>query len=98
MEIITSLFKDGKKYVAQLGEELGISYSTAQQRINELEKAGLVNCTNKLHPVFRRPIKEVEIRNFRIVLSPLNIQQIIARERVEEGFKVWTGQKKEDVR
>lgn len=88
MEIITSLFKEGKKYVAQLAEELGVSYSTVQQRINELEKAGLVNCTNKLHPIFRRPIKEVEIRSFKIVLSPLDIQQMVAGERVGEGFKV----------
>lgn len=91
LEIITSLFNGGKKYIAQLGKELGVPYSTVQQRINELEEVGIINCSDIIHPVFRRPIKEAEVRNFQIVLSPRTIQQIVARERVEEGFKVWMG-------
>ena len=97
LEIIASLFKGSKKYVSQLAEELGAPYTTILQRVAELERAGLINCSETLHPLSRRPIKEAEIVNFQILLNPLSVQQIVAKEWGGAGFKVWVGQKKEDV-
>jgi len=78
MEILSALFKRGKKYVSQLGEELDLPYTTVQQRVNELEAAGLVKCSEMLHPISRRPIKEIDIINFQIILSPRIMSQMIA--------------------
>jgi len=80
MEILSVLFIGGKKYVSQLGEELGLPYATIQQRINELEGAGLVKCSESLHPLSKRPIKEVEVINFQMILSPRIISQIVTEE------------------
>jgi len=80
LEIISALFKGGKKYVSQLGDELSMPYATIQQRIDELEMAGLIKSTETLHPLSKRPIKEVEIINFQIILSPRIISQIIAEQ------------------
>jgi len=77
IEIIAALFERDGKYITQLSEERGIPYTTIEQRINELEAAGLVKCSETLHAVMKRPIKEVKLRNFRIVLSPRTIHQII---------------------
>jgi|GEM_PF-2615101 len=98
MEILSSLFKGGKKYVSQLGDELGIPYATVQQRINELEMAGFVKSSETLHLVSRRPIKEVELSNFQIVISPRTIPQLVAGEPSEEGFRIGVGRKKEDTK
>ncbi|RJS88426.1 ArsR family transcriptional regulator [Candidatus Bathyarchaeota archaeon] len=95
LEIVATLFKGGKKYASQLSKELGLPYTTVQQRINELEAAGLVRCTSTLHPLSRRPIREVEALNFQILLSPRSIQQLVEGGSVKGGFRVWTGRKRE---
>jgi predicted transcriptional regulator len=98
LEILCALFKGGKKYVSQLGEELGIPYTTIQQRVNELESVGLIKSSETLHLVSRRPIKEVELSSFQIVISPRTIPQILAGEQGDEGFRIGMGLKKEEVR
>jgi predicted transcriptional regulator len=98
LEILSALFKGGKKYVSQLGEELGIPYTTIQQRVNELESVGLIKSSETLHLVSRRPIKEVELNSFQIVVSPRTIPQILAGEQGDDGFRIGMGLKKEEVR
>jgi predicted transcriptional regulator len=98
MEILSALFKGGKKYISQLGNELSIPYTTIQQRVNELEAVGLVKCSETLHFVSRRPIKEVELINFQIIISPRTIPQMLTGGQGDEGFKIGMERKKEDAR
>lgn len=98
MEILSTLFKDGKKYVSQLANDLGVPYTNVQQRINELEAAGLVKSSETIHLITRRPIKEVELISFQIVLSPRIISQMVTSEQSNDSSKIGVKRRKEETR
>ena len=98
MEIISTLFRGDKKYVSQLSKELYMPYATVQQRVNELENMGLVKCFKTLDLTSRRPIKEVELINFQIILSPRTISQMVTSEQSNDSFKIGVGRRKEEAR
>jgi DNA-binding MarR family transcriptional regulator len=79
MELIRALL-DSPKYISQLSEELGIPYTTAQQRVAELERAALVEIEASVDEASKRAVKRVRLRSFRIDLSPRNIKALVDGE------------------
>ena len=76
MELIRALL-DGPKYISQLSEEVGMPYTTAQQRVSELERAALVEVEANVDEASKRAVKLVRLRSFRIDLSPRNIKALV---------------------
>lgn len=79
LEIVSKLL-DGPRYITQISDELGIPYTTAQQRVAELEWANLVEVEAGIDEVSKRAIRLVRLVNFRIELSPRTIQTIVRGE------------------
>jgi DNA-binding Lrp family transcriptional regulator len=79
MELIKALL-DGPQYISQLSEELGMPYTTAQQRVAELERAALVEIEASVDEASKRAVKRVRLRSFRIDLSPRNIKALVDGE------------------
>jgi DNA-binding HxlR family transcriptional regulator len=79
LELIRLLFED-QKYVSQISEETGIPYSTVQQRVAELERAGIVEVEAGVDEASKRAIKLVRLVNFRIELTPRVIQKLVTGE------------------
>lgn len=76
LEIISVLF-ESPRYITQISEEIGVPYTTTQQRVAELERAGLVEIAASIDEASKRAIKEVRLLNFRIELSPRVIHTLI---------------------
>ena len=79
MEIIGALL-DGPRYISQIAAEMGIPYTTAQQRVAELERTGLIEVADKVDEASKRAVKEARPVNFRIELSPRIIRQLVKGE------------------
>ena len=79
MEIV-SILLDSPRYITQISEEIGIPYTTTQQRVAELEWAGLVDVEPDVDEASKRPVRRVKLVNFRIELSPRSIQTIVRGE------------------
>lgn len=77
MEIIGALL-DGPRYISRLAAEMGVPYTTMQQRVAELERAGLVSVNDGVDETSKRAVREVRLVNFRIEVSPRIIRQLIA--------------------
>lgn len=77
LEIIDGLY-GGKKNLTEISSERKIPYTTVQQRAVELEKAGLVEIRDGIDEVSGRPVREVCLVNFYIVVSPFVINQIVS--------------------
>ena len=77
MEIIGALL-DGPRYISRLAAEMGVPYTTVQQRVAELERAGLVSVNDGVDETSKRAVREVRLVNFRIEVSPRIIRQLIA--------------------
>ena len=86
MEIIGALL-EGARYISQIAAEMGIPYTTAQQRVAELERAGLIEVVNKVDETSKRAVRETRLVNFRIELSPRIIRQLVSGESKKE-FRV----------
>ncbi len=86
MEIIGALLEE-TRYISQIAEEMDIPYTTAQQRVAELERAGLIEVVDKVDESSKRAIREARLVNFRIELSPRIIRQLINGEE-EAKFRV----------
>lgn len=76
MEIIGALL-DGPRYISQIAEEMGVPYTTAQQRVAALKRAGLIEVANKVDEASKRAVREARLVNFRIELSPRIIRQLV---------------------
>jgi predicted transcriptional regulator len=83
---IISVLLDGSKNISQLSNEIGIPYTTAQQRIDELRRVGLLNVKPDIDAVSKRAIKRVILANFRVELTPRNIHNIVSNERANNAF------------
>ena len=83
---IISVLLDGSKNISQLSNEIGIPYTTAQQRIDELRRVGLLNVKPDIDAVSKRAIKRVILANFRVELTPRNIRNIVSNERANNAF------------
>ena len=79
LELMRLLFEE-KKYVSQISEETGIPYTTVQQRVAELERAGIVEVEAGVDEASKRAIKLVRLVNFRIELTPRVIQKLVSGE------------------
>ena len=86
LELISRLF-ERPRYVSQLSEETGIPYTTVQQRVAELERAGIVEINPGVDESSKRAIKQVRLLNFRIELTPRVIRKI-ARGDDERGLRI----------
>ena len=75
LELISLLFQN-PRYVTQLSEETGIPYTTVQQRVAELERAGIVEIIPGVDEKSKRAIKLIRLLNFRIELTPRVIQKL----------------------
>jgi predicted transcriptional regulator len=73
---LISLLFENQKYVSQLSEETGIPYTTIQQRVAELERAGIVEVVPSVDDASKRAIKLVRLLNFRIELTPRVIRKL----------------------
>ncbi len=80
LEMISVLL-DGPKHISQLSNDLGIPYTTTQQRVSELERAGLLNVVPDVDEASKRAIKRVRLSNFRVELTPRTIRKIVNREQ-----------------
>ena len=79
MELV-NLLLDGPRYISQISEDLKLPYTTAQQRVSELERAVLVDVISSVDEASKRAIRLVRLKNFRIELSPRNIKAIVGGE------------------
>lgn len=86
MEIIGALL-DGPMYISQIAEEMEIPYTTAQQRVAELERAGLIEVVDKVDEASKRAVRQARLVSFRIELSPRIIHQLTGGGG-ERGFRV----------
>lgn len=86
MEIIGALL-ERPRYISQIAAEMGIPYTTAQQRVTELERVGLIEVVNWVDEASKRAIREARLLNFRIELSPRIIHQLVTGE-VKKEFRV----------
>ena len=84
LEIISQLFS-GPSHISKLSEELSIPYTTVQQRISELERAGLVRVEHSIDELSKRAIRRAQIVSFRIELSPRIIHFIVTGENSNRG-------------
>lgn len=75
-----SILLDGPRYISQISGELGIPYTTVQQRVAELERAGFIEVAPSIDEASKRAIKEVRLINFRIELSPRVIHALLMGE------------------
>jgi len=80
LEMISTLL-DGPKHISQLSNDLGIPYTTAQQRVAELEREGLLNVIPGVDDASKRAIKRVHLANFRVELTPRTIRNIVHKEQ-----------------
>ena len=76
-----SILLDGPKHISQLSNDLGIPYTTAQQRVAELEREGLLNVIPDIDEASKRAIKRVHLANFGVELTPRTIHNIASREQ-----------------
>jgi DNA-binding Lrp family transcriptional regulator len=76
-----SILLDGPKHIAQLSNALGIPYTTAQQRVTELEREGLLTVEPAVDEASKRAIKLVSHSNFRVELTPRTIRNIVDMEK-----------------
>jgi len=76
MEVLRSII-EGPKYISQISEEMGIPFATAQQRVMELERAGLVEVVDRVDEASKRAVRMVRLLNFRVELSPRIISQLM---------------------
>ena len=97
LELIRLLFED-QKYVSQISEETGIPYTTVQQRVAELERAGIVEVEAGVDEASKRAIKLVRLVEH-IILRKMPIMSIVvitkvwivrAHLRQEHGLKLRT--------
>jgi len=79
LELICLLFEK-QKYISQLSEDSGIPYTTVQQRVAELDRAGIVEIEAGVDEASKRAIKRVRLLNFRIELTPRVIQNLVTGE------------------
>jgi DNA-binding Lrp family transcriptional regulator len=80
-----SILLEGSRYIAQLSIDLGIPYTTAQQRVAELEREGLLKVVPEVDEASKRAIKRVRLANFRVELTPRTIRNIVSLEQ-EDGM------------
>jgi len=80
MEII-ALLSRGPRYISQISEELKIPYATAQNRVMELERVGLVEVVDAVDEASKRAVKLVKGVNFRLIISPRVIRELLMGER-----------------
>jgi len=76
MEIIGVLL-DGPMYISQIAAEMGIPYTTAQQRVAELERANIIEVAAGVDEASKRAVRKARLVNFRIELSPRIIRQLV---------------------
>ena len=81
-----SILLDGPKHISQLSKDLGIPYTTAQQRVAELEREGLLNVIPAVDDASKRAIKRVHLANFRVELTPRTIRNIVSKEQAISTF------------
>jgi len=81
-----SVLLDGPKHISQLSDVLGIPYTTAQQRVAELEREGLLNVIPDIDDASKRAIKRVHLANFRVELTPRTIRNIVIKEQAIDTF------------
>jgi len=74
---IVSMLLEGPRYITQISEELGVPYTTTQQRVAELEWADLVEVESSIDEASKRGVRLVRLVNFRIELSPRSIQAML---------------------
>lgn len=79
-----SILLDGPKHISQISDELGIPYTTAQQRVAELERVGLLNVIPDVDEASMRAIKRVHLVNFRVELTPRTIRNIVSIEQAKD--------------
>ena len=75
MEII-ALLSEGSRYISQLSEELGVPYATIQNRVVELERAGLVEVIDAVDEASKRAVRLVRAVNFRLEISPRVLREL----------------------
>lgn len=86
MEIIGALLEESR-YISQIAAEIGIPYTTAQHRVAELKRAGLIEVVDKVDEASKRAVREARLVNFRIELYPRIIRQLVTGEEKAE-FRV----------
>lgn len=84
-EIVEKL-TGGPTHISTISEDMGIPYTTAWQRVAEMERAGLVEVESGVDESTRRAIRIARIVNFRLELSPGIIKDMVKGE--ESAFKV----------
>ena len=75
-EIIASIYR-GAKFITQIARENDIPYTTAQHRVTEMERVGLVTLRGGMDDATGRAVKRVRLTNFRIILDPKRVYELM---------------------
>lgn len=76
LEIIAYLMYK-EPHVKKIAEDTGIPYTTAQKRVVDMERAGLVTTWSDITQGQGKHIKKVKLTRFLYTISPLNIQHYL---------------------
>jgi len=74
---ILSCIVDGDKNITEISDETGIPYTSVQQTVSILERAGLVRTVYDRDPSSKRPVRRVFINNFMIIVTPETIRKAV---------------------
>jgi len=77
IEIIAYLRDHKDAYVKEMAKELGVPYTTAQKRIIDLERAGLVESRRGISKANYKAVKRAKVTNFKHLLTPLSLKEYI---------------------
>ena len=81
-EIVERL-SGGPTHISTISDTMGIPYTTAWQRVAEMERAGLVEVRPGVDEGTGRAIRIARIVNFRLELSPEIIKEMVKGEESE---------------
>ena len=81
MEIVNYLRCGKDKHMKQISEETGISYTTVQKRIADMERAGIVTTYDDVSRRTGKRVKMVHGKEFKHMLSPLTIKEYLEAEK-----------------
>jgi len=74
---ILSCLAGGDKNITEISNETGIPYTSVQQTVSTLERAGLVRTVYDRDPSSKRPIRRVFVNNFMIIITPETIRKAV---------------------
>ena len=84
LEILSCIVDKGKN-ITEISDETGIPYTSVQQTVSLLERVGLVRTVYDRDPSSKRPVRQVFINNFMIIVTPETIRKAVVESLYVPG-------------